>query len=72
MNDKVILDTQRLNNIVVECTANIVVDGEDVRLSVMSFGEGEVGTENAFGKMEKILPSIMGVKFQEVEIVRVY
>lgn len=76
MNDKVFMDTVRpqLQTMpaLVECKASIIVNDHDVHLSVVAFGPGREGTDKAFEAMEEVLPAFLGVKMQEVELVRVY
>jgi hypothetical protein len=72
---RVWMDTTRPNRnlmpALVECTANITIEGEDVRLSVIAFGEGRTGTDKAFECMEKVLDRI-DILGQIDEKVRVY
>ncbi len=64
---KVWMDTRRPNAFempsLVECHANVNIEGEDVRLEVMSF----VGTNHAFDKMEKVLKG-MGFFGEKVRV----
>jgi hypothetical protein len=50
-------DRQHMPNMV-EVIADIDIDGEDVRLSVIAFGEGREGTDKAFERMENVLNRI--------------
>ena len=74
MNETILMDTYRvkLDSNIVHCKASIMVNQHDVHLDVIAFGYGREGTEKAFEAMEEVLPAFLGVKYQEVELVRVY
>jgi hypothetical protein len=73
MNETILMDTYRVdpNGATVHCKASVMVNGHDVHLDVIAFGYGREGTEKAFEAMEEVLPAFLGVKWQEVELVRV-
>jgi hypothetical protein len=74
MNETIWMDTYRVDpkSNIVHCSASIKANGHDVHLDVIAFGYGREGTEKAFEAMEEVLPAFLGVKWQEVELVRVY
>lgn len=69
---KIYMDTTRplpKMPLFVEAHTYVVVDGEDVRISVNSFGEGREGTDKAFDKLENALDKL---GYSLVRRVRVY